>query len=81
MMDLKSLLERLSNSLNKDTKLKDQVIQIIKNHTHIEINPNQINLKDGILEINANPIINNEIRLKENLIKPELRFVRRFIYK
>lgn len=80
MIDLKNLLERLSNSLNKDAKLKDQIIQIIKNYTHIEINQNQINLKDGVLEINTNPIINNEIRLKEDLIKSELK-ISRIIYK
>ena len=80
MIDLKNLLERLSNSLNKDAKLKDQIIQTIKEKTKVQLTPEQINLKDGVLEINTNPIINNEIRLKEDLIKPELK-ISRIIYK
>ena len=80
MIDLKNLLERLSNSLNKDTKLKDQIIQTIKEKTKVQLAPEKINLKDGVLEINTNPIINNEIRLKEDLIKPELK-ISRIIYK
>jgi len=80
MIDLKNLLERLSNSLNKDAKLKDQIIQTIKEKTKVQLAPEKINLKDGVLEINTNPIINNEIRLKEDLIKPELK-ISRIIYK
>ncbi len=71
--NLSSLLERFSKKLNKSTDTKNIIINTIKNKTEIELTPEQINLKDGVLEFSASPIIHNEIRLKEEMILTELK--------
>jgi hypothetical protein len=76
MKNLSSLLERLSKVLNKDTVIKESVTRVIKEKIGIEIPQENINLnKEGVLEIISSPSANNEIRLKEEYIKTELREV------
>jgi hypothetical protein len=76
MKNLSSLLERLSKVLNKDTVIKESVTRVIKEKIGIEIPQENINLnKEGVLEIINSPSANNEIRLKEEYIKTELREV------
>ena len=73
MKNLSKLLERFSNILNKNTDTKNTIIRIIKEKTNIELKSNQINLKEGVLEINAGASAKNEIKLKEESIKTELK--------
>ncbi|OHA92322.1 MAG: hypothetical protein A3J09_02495 [Candidatus Zambryskibacteria bacterium RIFCSPLOWO2_02_FULL_51_21] len=80
MKNLSKLLERFSNILNKDTETKNTIIRIIKDKTNIELKSNQINLKNGVLEVEASPVVKNEIRLKEDLLKQELK-ISRILYK
>lgn len=80
MKDLFSLLKRFSKSLNKDVLAKETIVKVIKNRTQIELKPENITLKDGVLEITSSPGINNSIKLKEEIIKKEAG-VARVLYK
>ncbi|MCR4279585.1 MAG: hypothetical protein NUV78_02490 [Candidatus Zambryskibacteria bacterium] len=75
MYNLTSLLERFSKLLNKDTALKGSVIGVVKERTGATLSPENINLKEGVLEITASQAVKNEIRLKEDLIRTELKEV------
>ena len=86
MKNLLSLLERFSKSLNKDSLTKESISQVILNRTKVNLLPDDISLKDGVLKINASAAAKNEISLKEGLIKDELKgahhiFISRIIYK
>lgn len=76
MRNLSSLLGRLSKVLNEDSSRKELVINTIKEKTGILLNSGQIFIKDGNLEIKASPAANNEIRLKEEDIRKELKLLR-----
>lgn len=80
MKRLNEILGRLSDVLNKDTRLKSSVIEVVRAHTRATLMPEDINLKDGILELSASQVAKNEIKLKEELIKKELK-LSRIIYK
>lgn len=73
MKNLFNLLERFSRSLNKDTLLKETIAHTIFERTNIKINPENLSFKEGVLELKGSPVVNNEIRLKEEGIKTELK--------
>ncbi len=75
---LSNLLERFSKNLNKNTETKNAIIDTIKNKTRAVLDYKSINLKDGVLEIEASPSAKNEIKLKEDEIKKELKISRIF---
>lgn len=82
MKKLEEILEKLSQSLNRDTLRKDKIIYTILNHTHVQLKPEDVNLSEGILEIRATPVVKNEIRLKEANILIDLKgLVSRILYK
>ena len=81
MKDLFNLLQRFSKSLNKDALLKEKIAQIISHYIKINLPPDNLNLKEGVLEISASPIVKNEIKLKEEKILSELREVSSIIYR
>lgn len=73
MKDLFKLLERFTKSLSKDVLAKEAVLQTILEHTRAKISIENISLKEGVLEINASPVVKNEINLKETAILSELK--------
>ena len=73
MKNLRHLLERFSHSLNKDTLTKETILKTIEELTKIKLNFKNLTLKEGVLELNGSPTINNEIRLKEEVLKSELK--------
>lgn len=75
MKNIGSLLERLSKILNKDQAIKNSVIEAIKKMTGVTLSSESVELKEGILHISSFPAALNEIRLKEERIKDELREV------
>ena len=86
MKNLFSLLERFSKSLNKDVLAKENIIKIILERARVNLTPENITLKDGVLEIIASPVFKNEINLKESAILSELKeryniSVSRILYK
>lgn len=75
MKNLFSLLQRFSQSLNKDTLVKETISQVIFEKTNIKLASEKISLKNGVLEISTSPVMQNEIKLKEELIKTTLKEV------
>lgn len=73
MENLSKLLERFSRSLNKDTLTKGFVLEIIKETTKVDLDGDSINLKDGVLTVQCNPVLKNELKLKEERILTELK--------
>jgi hypothetical protein len=80
MKHLLDLLNRFSKSLSKDTLAKENISKTIFNHTKVNLLPENINLKDGVLEITTFATAKNEIKLKEEMIKNEVK-VSRIFYK
>lgn len=76
MRGLNSLLGRVSNALNREGLHKKLIIDVIEKKTKITLKPEQVFLKNGILEIKAHPVLKNEIKLKEDLLKQELKVLR-----
>ena len=86
MHNLKSLLERFTNSLNKDEITRGAVREAVLVSTGVKLSLENITLKDGVLTISAGAAAKNEIRLKEEAIKQELKAlhqvnISRIIYK
>jgi hypothetical protein len=86
MKDLLKLLERISASLNKDTNTKETIARVISERVGASFKPEQLALKEGVLELTAGAAFKNEIRLKEEAILAELKEVHklpvaRIIYK
>jgi len=73
MRALTTLLERFRKSLNKDTLNKDSVISVVEGATGIKLHPEDVSLKDFVLEITSSPAKKSEIKLKENIILSEVR--------
>lgn len=86
MRNLSSLLERLANTLNKDTVIKEKIMRVIEQEAGVRLVDSQILLKDGVLELNSSPVVHSEIRLRESKIKDSLKsedkiFISRILYK
>lgn len=75
MKNLLSLLERFSKSLNKDTYTKETISRVIGERVGVPLPLENLSLKEGVLEIRAGAALKNEINLKEEGIKNELREV------
>ena len=86
MRNLASLLERVSKALNRDRSAKEAIISVIYKHTKASLPGSSLTLRDGVLEVVTSSAIKNEIILKEEVIKDELKgayevFVTRFLFK
>lgn len=73
MKNLLTLLERFSKSLHKDTLTREAVCEAILHSTGIKLSPDAVTLKDGVLTISASATAKNEMRLKEERIRDELK--------
>lgn len=73
MRNLTELLKRFNLSLNQDKEIKKNIIQLIYEKTSITLKPDDLSLKNGILNLTAGSASKNEIRLKEELILLEIK--------
>lgn len=73
MKNLFDLLQRFSSSLNKDTFTKETIARVVEERTRVILKPEDLSLKEGVLEVTAGASAKNEIRLKEEAIKTELK--------
>jgi hypothetical protein len=73
MKTFSTLLERLSKVLNRETFLQTQVLETIKEITHLSLEQKNISLQDGVLVVKGSPVLKNEIKLKEEKIVAHLR--------
>lgn len=73
MKNLFDLLQRFKKSLNKDASTKEAIISVIESRTRVVLAPENLSLKEGVLELTAGASAKNEIKLKEEAIKTELK--------
>lgn len=85
MKNLINLLERFSQSLNKDILTKEAIALVIKEVTKVELSTENISLKNGVLELSTSNVGKNEIALKEDLVRNILKakgiHITRILYK
>ncbi len=86
MKDFSSLLERFSKILNRDTYTKESIIAVINKQTKITLGKENVDLREGVLQLTTTPIAKSEINLKSEAIRSELKevyqiTVTRFLYK
>ena len=73
MLDLESLLGRFRKSIGRNVLAKESVISAIDSVAGINLSPEEINIKEFVLEISSSPIKKNEIRLHEQEILARVR--------
>jgi len=73
MKNLTALLERFNKRLNKDRITKGVITETILHATGVNLSPEAISLKEGILTVSATATIKNEIKLKEEGIRREFK--------
>lgn len=86
MINIAKLLNRISSSINKDSFIKETVIDVIRLHTHVSVAENKISIKDGVLEIEVSSTARSEINMHQQVILDTLNkqhkiFVSRILYK
>lgn len=73
MRNLLQLLERFTKSLNRDELIKKAVIEAVRGSTGVSLKEEDILIKEGVLELSAGGAAKNEIKLKEESIKKQLK--------
>ncbi len=85
METLQNLLKKLHSTLHKDEVLKSQVIAVLIEVAGVTLSPSQVTLKEGVIYIEASPVVQSEIKLNEERVVKTLRekdlVVNRFLYK
>ena len=78
-------MERFSKLLDKDSLTKGIISEIIQKETGLLLSPENISIKNHVLEITAGSTFKNEIRMKEERISTSLKeagiFVSRVLYR
>lgn len=68
MIQIKDLLENLKNSLFSEELKKDEIRRIISEEIKVNLKSSDIEIKNGIINLNIKPIYKNEIFLKKEII-------------
>lgn len=68
MIQIKDLLENLKNSLFSEELKKDEIRRILSEEIKINLKSSDIEIKNGIINLNIKPIYKNEIFLKKEII-------------
>jgi len=68
MIEIKDLLLNFKNVLVSENFKKDEIRRIISEEIKIEIKPEDMKLKNGIVFLNIKPIYKNEIFIKKDRI-------------
>ena len=77
MINLSLLLEKFSQALDRESRHREIIEKVIKDKTGIALESGAVFKKDGVVEINATPAVKNEIALREQEIRAELKSVYR----
>ncbi len=72
MIELKDLLLKFNNLLLKQGLRQEVVRETISKAINLEIKPEDIKIKNGVIYLNIKPIYKNEILIKQDLILEEL---------
>lgn len=73
MIQIKDLLENLKNNLFSEELKKDEIRRIISEEIKINLKSSDIEIKNGIINLNIKPIYKNEIFLKKEIIFSKLK--------
>jgi hypothetical protein len=68
MIEIKDLLGRFNNILLSENGRADSVRNIISEIIKVEIKPEYVKIKNGVIYLNIKPIYKNEILLKRERI-------------
>jgi hypothetical protein len=68
MIEIKDLLGRFNNILLSENGRADSVRNIISEIIKVEIKPEDVKIKNGVIYLNIKPIYKNEILLKRERI-------------
>ena len=68
MKNLKNLLERFSNSLNKDSIIRETISEVVFTKARVRLPEGAITFKEGVLTISTTQTGKSELRLKEEAI-------------
>ncbi|MES2416366.1 MAG: hypothetical protein V4504_01565 [Patescibacteria group bacterium] len=72
MIQIKDLLSKLRDSLFSEESKKDEIRRIISEEIKVDIKSSDIEIKNGIINLNIKPIYKNEIFLKKEIIFSKL---------
>lgn len=68
MIEIKDLLTRFNNILLSEEGKKESIRKVISETIKIEINSQDIKIKNNVIYLNIKPIYRNEIFLKQDKI-------------
>lgn len=72
MFNIGNFLEKFKSITPPDKFVKDGLVSVVKETTNIEIEKENIDVRNGTIFITADPIIKNEIFLKKGEIMQSL---------
>jgi len=72
MIEIKDLLARFNNILLSEEGKRESVRKVVSRVIKIELNSEDIKIKNNTIYLNIKPIFKNEIFLKQELIFSEL---------
>lgn len=73
MFNIGNFLEKFKNITPPDKFVKDVLISVVKETTNIDIEKDNIDVRNGTIFISVDPIIKNEIFLKKGEVLENLR--------
>lgn len=73
MIEIKDLLARFKNTLFSEEVKRNLIMEVLKEETGLQINFENIKIKDNIVYLNIKPIYKNEILFKKEKIFEKLR--------
>lgn len=73
MIEIKDLLNRFQNILNKEGINRGVIIETIYRITKVKLDKEVVKIKDKIVYLNIKPLFKNEIFLKKEKILEELK--------
>jgi hypothetical protein len=68
MIEIKDLLAKFSNVLFSEEIKKEAVRKAIAESINVEIKPQDVEIKNGVIYLNIKPIYKNEVFLKQEEI-------------
>lgn len=68
LSDIKQFLDVYRKKLDSEDEKKKRIVDIILKEINISIDPKNISIKNGVLEINTNTVIKNELYLHREKI-------------
>jgi len=78
MFNIEQYLKRFTLHISGGVVQKEKVIEIVKDIVGIELEKEQVEIKDGVLTLKIRPIIKSELVLKKEALMEKLKEVKVF---